>query len=74
MNERDILFQLIEAAGQSNCLSTDMLDSILKNAWGNDYDAGMHCNSMMRRGLIDCIEDGDWEICITREELEEEDA
>lgn len=50
-------------------VTTKQLDAILLEEWGNEYDARMHCNSMMRRGLIDYHCDGDWSIDVTLEEL-----
>lgn len=72
MNEIDILRKLINASN-SNCLSTKCLDHILEEAWGDKYNAGMHCNSMMRRGIIDYIGDDDWEILVTKEDLDSEE-
>lgn len=70
MHERDILLRLLS---KGNWITTKELDAILLECWGNKYDAGMHCNSMMRRGLIDYHCDNDWEICITYEELTEDE-
>lgn len=66
MNERDILIELIELGH----VSTKKLDIILEKAWGNKRDAQMHCNSMLKRGLIDYMGDGDWEVCITLADLD----
>ena len=69
--EIDVLRRLLE---NGYWITTKELDAILLEVWGNEYDAGMHCNSMMRRGLIDYRMDGDWEILVTLEELNEEEA
>lgn len=45
---------------------------LLVEEWGgNEADAGMHLNSMMRRGLIDYEDDGDWEVLVTEADLQE---
>lgn len=75
MKEKDILLKLLEAGKPDSLrtwITTKELDAILLQEWGNDYDAKMHCNSMLRRGLIDYWCDGDWSIDITKEEIEEE--
>lgn len=72
MDEVKILLALLDRAGPSGWITTKELDAVLLEQWGNEYDAGMHCNSMMRRGLIDYHCDGDWSIDVTREELMEE--
>ena len=52
-------------------VTTQQLNAALLEAWGGDkHNAGMHCNSMLRRGLIDYVGEGDWEILPTLEELE----
>ena len=51
--------------GPRSWITTKELDSILEEEWGNKHDAGMHCNSMMRRGLIDYHCDGDWSLDYT---------
>lgn len=71
MDERKILLALLDKSG-GGWITTKELDAVLLEQWGNEYDAGMHCNSLMRRGLIDYFCDGDWRIEITREELMEE--
>lgn len=68
MSETEILVKLLEVTG--HWISTKELDRVLLEVWGNDHDAKMHCNSMLRRGLIDYHCDGDWTIDITLEELE----
>jgi hypothetical protein len=55
----------------SEWFTTAQLDTILLEVWGNTYDAGMHCNSLMRRGFIDYMSDGDWKLEITEFELNE---
>jgi hypothetical protein len=55
--------------GMFRWIDTKDLDRIMLEIWGNDYDRGMHCNSMMRRGLIDYHCDGDWSVDFTEEEL-----
>jgi hypothetical protein len=72
MNEKAILMKLIDACSGGTIIETKVLDKILLEEHGNKYDAGMHCNSMLRRGLIDYQGDGDWEIFVTKEELEDE--
>jgi hypothetical protein len=72
MNEVDILRKLLEVSSGA-CLTTRKLDEILLECWGNKHDAMMHCNSMMRRGLIDYEGDGDWLFFFTKEELDEID-
>jgi hypothetical protein len=67
-NECEILRRLLKIG---RYVTTKQLDAILLEFWGNEYDAQMHCNSMMRRGLIDYESDGDWEILISEQELEE---
>jgi hypothetical protein len=51
--------------------TTAQLDAVLLEVWENTYDAGMHCNSLMRRGFIDYKCDGDWKLDITEFELNE---
>ena len=57
--EFELLHKLLENGGW---ITTKKLDSMLLEFWGNEYDAGMHCNSLMRRGWIDYRMDGDWEL------------
>jgi Zn ribbon nucleic-acid-binding protein len=61
-----VLRRLLE---EGSWITTKKLDSILLEIWGNEYDRAMHCNSMMRRGLIDYHCDGDWSIDFTEEDL-----
>jgi len=48
-NEEKVLRKLL-AVGE--WFNTKQLDAVLLEVWGNAYDAGMHCNSLMKRGFI----------------------
>lgn len=71
MHERDILQKLLNASS-GGWITTKELDKILLECNENANDAHLHCNSMMRRGLIDYHSDGDWEILVTQADLDEE--
>jgi hypothetical protein len=72
--EEKVLRRLMEISS-GGWFTTKQLDSILEEEWlaagRTKYDAQMHCNSMMRRGLIDYRMDGEWELLVTEEELDE---
>ena len=69
MKEIDILRKLVE---KGMYITTKELDRILLEWCGNKYDAGMWCNLLMQHGFIDYEGDGDWEIFVTKEDLEDE--
>lgn len=51
-------------------ISTKRLDTIIAEWLGSTSNVVLQCNSLMRRGLIDYVGDGDWRVLITKEELE----
>lgn len=80
MKEVEILRRLLEAAKRparpdgAAYIKTSELDKVLLECWGKQYDAGMHFNSMLRRGLIDYEGEGDWLILVTLAEGAQEEA
>lgn len=67
-DEKDLLQKLVE---HGRWITTRELDAIILEWWDkNPYNASKHCNSLMRRGLINYCNDGDWEILITSEDLD----
>jgi hypothetical protein len=66
-NDEKVLRKLLE---YGQWIETKQLDALLLEVWGNEHDASMHCNSLMRRGWIDYCCDGDWQIEFDQEELE----
>lgn len=70
MNEKDIILKLLDRAEAGGWMDRGVLDVVLLECWGNEHDARMHCNSMMRRGFLDYYGDGDYKILVTREEME----
>lgn len=67
----DIELKILKRLVCQSRITTKELDSILLEEWGNEYDAKMHCNSMLRRGLIDYCCDGDWSVEFSTEDVEE---
>lgn len=59
--EKNILKKLIENS-DDGWIETKKLDEILNSFYKKNHDAAMHCNSLMRRGLIEYFGDGEWKI------------
>ncbi len=69
--EKEIMLKICENGGW---MTTKVLDAILLEAWGDYYNAAMHCNYLMRKGLINYHPDGDWEVLFTKEDIENKDS